>query len=107
MEFENQISILKNQFDCVIKFIEEENKWVYYLMGPAISEMGSLLFIPKNITHERLSKYKEILHLLDSTIAGMDKHSGGPEIDHIIFWSYLYSLKDTLEFILEEKNNEE
>jgi len=102
---QEKINIIKNQFKAVVSHVEEIDPWVYNLMEPAISEMHSMLLFLRNITPERLEEYRQNLHLLDLIITGMDEHAGEECVEHTKIWSYLYSLKDTLEYIINEEVN--
>jgi len=106
MTKQEKIKILQKQFKTITEDLVEKEPWIYNSLEPAISEMYGMLLTPDSITKERLEKYKDILHLLDTVIAGMDTHA---EIDipsNATIWAYLYSLSDTLEWLYEDKGIE-
>jgi hypothetical protein len=58
-----------------------------------------------DITEERLQKFRDTLHLIDSLIAGMDEHGLDADsiLDHNRVFTLLYSMHDILRGIREEE----
>ena len=87
---------IRQQLQQVADLVEKEDPKVFALMEPAYSKISALCFIPNNITAERLEDARETLHIMDSIIAGMDKHGAEEMIEHDFFWNYLYGVHDHL-----------
>jgi len=96
-----KLKIIHDQLRRVADRIEETSPEIYDLLEPAYSQASSMLLVGK-YDAERLEKFRETLHLLDSVISNIGDHSPDVEIKHSYFWGYLYGIHDTLVFGLLE-----
>jgi 3-deoxy-D-manno-octulosonic-acid transferase len=102
-----QIKIMKEILENV-KEMTTQDEWVNILMGPAIGQMSRIL-LTGDLSDERLKRFKDVLHTVDSIIAGMDNHGleSGKEVDHQRMFTLLYSMYDMLNDIKNESQKEE
>ena len=96
--------VLRSQLQNVVELCEEEDKWIYATMEPASSLMSSML-LTGEFNSERLQKFKDTLHMVDSIIANMDEHGLEHEntIRHERLFTFLHSLYDKLLYDLSNK----
>jgi hypothetical protein len=101
-----ELKVLRSVLNNIRNLLSEDEKdrWIETIMEPAFSQMSSIL-LTGDITEERLQKFKNTLHLIDSLIAGMDGHGLDADniLDHTRVFTLLYSMHDILRDMSEEE----
>jgi hypothetical protein len=105
IEMIDKLKIVRQQFNTVMDIFQAEDQFIYALMEPAISAIHSIL-LTGDLSEERLSKVKEILHILDGITSNMNDHGLDENIDTLKLWSYLYSVYDYLLQLVYENEEE-